>query len=207
LNQVLPAKFLISSTDYRKCPEPIYPEYAFIGRSNVGKSSLINLLSGLRKLAKISGQPGKTQTINHFLMEESWYLADLPGYGFAKVSKKMRAEFDQMIRSYCLNRSNLVNLFVLVDSRHEPQRNDIEFMEWLSENELPFAVVLTKVDKLSSSALSKNKTAYQNEMRKKWEELPPFFVSSADAKIGREDLLDFISHWNRSLSDHFRSGR
>lgn len=140
-------------------------------------------------------------------MEESWYLADLPGYGFAKVSKKMRAEFDQMIRSYCLNRSNLVNLFVLVDSRHEPQRNDIEFMEWLSENELPFAVVLTKVDKLSSSALSKNKTAYQNEMRKKWEELPPFFVSSADAKIGREDLLDFISHWNRSLSDHFRSGR
>lgn len=205
--EVLPAHFLKSSPDLNSCPDPKYPEYAFIGRSNVGKSSLINMLVGHKKLAKTSGQPGKTRTINHFLVEQQWLLADLPGYGFAKVSKKMREEFDQMIRQYCQHRENLVNLFVLVDSRLEPQKNDIAFMQWLGENELPFAIVMTKIDKLSSSALQKNRAAYLRELKKWWDEPPTLLVSSAEARLGRTELLDFIHHWNQTLKDHFPAGR
>ncbi len=203
----LPAEFLKSSPDFRSCPEPKFPEYAFIGRSNVGKSSLINMLTGRKSLAKTSGQPGKTQLINHFMIEKSWYLADLPGYGFAKVSKKMRGEFDKMIRSYCANRENLINLFVLVDSRHEPQKNDIEFMKWLSENGLPFSIVLTKIDKLNPTKLRSNRSAYEKQLLNHWEELPQMFISSATGKVGREELISFIHHWNQELADHFPSAR
>ncbi len=173
----------------------------------MGKSSLINMLVGHKKLAKTSGQPGKTRTINHFLVEQQWLLADLPGYGFAKVSKKMREEFDLMIRQYCQHRENLVNLFVLVDSRHEPQKNDIDFMQWLGENELPFTIVMTKIDKLSSSALQKNRAAYLKELKKWWDEPPALFISSAEARLGRTELLDFIHHWNQTLKDHFPAAR
>ena len=207
MSQSLKAEFVISSPDYKSCPDPKLPEYAFIGRSNVGKSSLINMIAGRNKLAKTSGQPGKTRLINHFLFENSWYLADLPGYGFAKVSKKMRAEFDEMIKKYCLNRPNLVNLFLLVDSRHEPQKNDLEFMKWLSENELPFSIVMTKIDKLNSSALTKNKSVYEKELLNYWEELPQMFISSAEGKVGREEILAYIRHWNQELSSHFPAGR
>ncbi len=193
------AEFLISNTDVKKCPSKELPEYAFIGRSNVGKSSLINMLTDYSKLAKISGTPGKTQLINHFIINGEWYLVDLPGYGYAKVSKKMRAGFSQVIKSYLKKREQLTCLFVLVDSRLEPQKLDMEFMQYLGENAIPFVIVFTKADKLTSSAMSKNLTAYKKTMLKTWEFLPQIFISSASSKMGREDILNFIEKTNSEI--------
>lgn len=186
------ASFVISNTDHKLCPQDGKPEFAFIGRSNVGKSSLINMLTGQKKLAKTSSTPGKTQLINHFDINNEWYLVDLPGYGFAKVSKSKRATFEQFISDYLLDRSTLVNTFVLLDSRLEPQKIDLEFMNWCGEKGIPFSMVFTKIDKLSSSALQKNLAAYRKEMLKYWEELPPVFTTSSESSFGKEKLLNYI---------------
>jgi GTP-binding protein len=190
------AEFIISNTEISKCPEPIKPEYAFIGRSNVGKSSLINMLTGNKKLAKTSGRPGKTQLINHFEINESWYLVDLPGYGYAKTSKMNRYKWTRFIEEYLKIRENLMNTFVLIDSRLEPQKIDQEFMNWLGYNQIPFSMVFTKTDKLSSSALQKNMALYKKEMLKSWEELPPVFITSSESKLGKENLLNYIEDVN-----------
>ena len=173
------ADFVISNTDIDKCPKERIPEYAFIGRSNVGKSSLINMLTGRKSLAKTSGKPGKTKLINHFKINDNWFLVDLPGYGYAKVSKKNRSIFAKFIYEYLEKRENLICTFVLVDSRHEPQKIDMLFMEWLGQNQIPFVIVFTKMDKLSSSQLNKNITKYKTEMLKTWEDIPQTFRSSA----------------------------
>ncbi len=190
--EIKTAEFIISSTDYKKCPSPNLPEYAFIGRSNVGKSSLINMLTNHSKLAKVSGQPGKTQLINHFKIDNSWYLVDLPGYGFAKVSKAQREKWQQFIQDYIVHRENLYCLFVLIDSRHEPQKLDLEFMQWLGEKGIAFAIVFTKTDKLTKNHLEKNSSGYKKELLNYWEELPPIFITSAETKMGKDDLLLFI---------------
>lgn len=195
------AEFVKSSTRPDQYPPADYPEYAFIGRSNVGKSSLINMLTERKSLAKISATPGKTQLINHFLIDEAtdpWLLADLPGYGYAKVSKKERRTFDTMIRTYLKQRPNLMCSLVLLDSRHTPQKNDLEFMEWLGENRLPFVMVFTKLDKLSSSERNANLKKYQTEMLKKWESLPQIFQTSSEKGIGKDELLEFIRDVNKS---------
>lgn len=197
------ATFIQSNTDWKACPDPKIPEYAFIGRSNVGKSSLINMLTSNKKLAKTSSTPGKTQLINHFLINEDWYLVDLPGYGYARVSKKERKKFGKLITDYILNRTNLVNVFVLVDSRHEPQKNDLEFMQFLGESQIPFSIVLTKIDKMNSSKLGKNLAKYKNEMLKYWEELPPFYTTSATSKMGAENLLHDINLYNEQMKGVF----
>lgn len=197
------AEFVISNTKPENCPKPDCPEYAFIGRSNVGKSSLINMLTGFSSLAKISGRPGKTQLINHFMINNSWYLVDLPGYGYAKASKGERQKWEEFIQKYLTKRENLVNTFVLIDSRIEPQKIDLEFMSWCGEKGIPFAMVFTKIDKLSSSALQKNIAAYRKEMLKYWEELPPVFTTSAVSKFGQEKLLNYIELWNTQLGDRF----
>lgn len=194
--EIKTANFVISNTEYKKCPAPTIPEYAFIGRSNVGKSSLINMLTNYSKLAKVSGQPGKTQLINHFIINDAWYLVDLPGYGYAKVSKKMRSKWQKFIQDYLLYRENLYCVFVLVDSRHEPQKIDVEFMQWLGLNGIPFVIVFTKADKLSKLKLTKSIDVYKNELLKEWEELPTYFITSAESKIGKEDLLNFIEQVN-----------
>ena len=194
------AEFVISNTDYRICPAPKMPEYAFIGRSNVGKSSLINAMVNIRNLAKTSGKPGKTQLINHFLINKEWYLVDLPGYGFAKTSKVKRAEFHDMISEYLVNRRNLMCLFVLIDSRHKPQDIDQEFMQWLSEKEIPFVMTFTKSDKLGTTTLSNNIKAYKSEMLKRWEDLPEIFITSAEKKQG----LSKISACIENLNPHFK---
>ncbi len=199
------AEFVISNSKPENCPKPDLPEYAFIGRSNVGKSSLINMLTGYTTLAKTSGKPGKTQLINHFLINKSWYLVDLPGYGFAKASKNERQKWEEFIQKYLNNRPNLVNTFVLIDSRLEPQKIDLEFMSWCGEKGIPFSMVFTKIDKLSSSALQKNMAAYRKEMLKYWEELPPIFTTSAESKFGREKLLNYIEVWNANIGDRFRN--
>jgi len=186
------AKFVVSNTDHKLSPSDGKPEFAFIGRSNVGKSSLINMLTNYKKLAKTSSTPGKTQLINHFEINEHWYLVDLPGYGYAKVSKVNRMKFEKFISEYLLQRETLINTFVLIDSRLEPQQIDIEFMNWCGEKGIPFAMVFTKIDKLSSSALQKNLAAYKKEMLKNWEELPPVFTTSAESKFGQEKLLNYI---------------
>lgn len=186
------ATFLVSNTDHKLCPKDQKLEFAFIGRSNVGKSSLINMLTNHKKLAKTSGTPGKTQLINHFLINEQWYLVDLPGYGYAKVSKTARASFEKFISDYLLEREQLVNTFVLLDSRLEPQKIDLEFMNWCGEKGIPFSMVFTKIDKLSSSALQKNLAIYKKEMLKSWEELPPVFTTSSESNFGREKLLNYI---------------
>tara|TARA_B100001758_G_scaffold247957_1_gene269146 strand:- start:17662 stop:18270 length:609 start_codon:yes stop_codon:yes gene_type:complete len=190
------ADFVISNTNYKICPTPIIPEYAFIGRSNVGKSSLINALANNRKLAKTSGNPGKTQLINHFLINKNWYLVDLPGYGFARVSKAKRAEFHEMINEYLLNRINLLCLFVLIDSRHKPQQIDQKFMKWLAEKKIPFTIVFTKSDKLSKTALSKNINKYKTKMLQEWEYLPEIFITSSETKEGTADILKYIECLN-----------
>jgi len=195
------AEFIISNTDIKKCPAPTIPEYAFIGRSNVGKSSLINMLTNNKKMAKISVKPGKTQLINHFLINDNWYLVDLPGYGYAKTSKTKRKEFQKFIRNYILKRENLMNLFVLIDSRHELMKIDAEFMTWLGKSRVPFSIVFTKVDKLSSSILSKNLRAFKKEMLKTWEEIPKTFITSAVSKAGKEDLLNYIDEINASYTN------
>ena len=186
------AEFIISNTGLNKCPKPDKPEFAFIGRSNVGKSSLINLLTQRKDLAKTSGKPGKTQTINHFLVDKEWYLVDLPGYGYAGVSRTARKGWGKMIETYLLNRENLYCTFVLVDARHEPQKKDIEFITWLGEKQLPLCIILTKADKLSRVDLAKSEKQYKKKLLESWEELPPLFTTSAEKKIGREDVLDFI---------------
>ncbi len=197
------AEFVKSSKEIKDLPPANKPEYAFIGRSNVGKSSLINMLTNRKNLAKTSSTPGKTQLINHFLINENWYLTDLPGYGYAKTSKSNRAEFRKMIRSYLKERPNLVNTFLLVDARHKPQKIDLEFMEWLGRNRIPFAIVFTKADKLSSNQLAKQIKAYQTEMLRQWASMPPYFVSSSVSGLGRKAILDYIEQLNTQLGQHF----
>jgi len=187
------ADFLISNTTFKKCPEDEKPEFAFIGRSNVGKSSLINMLTDKKKLAKTSSTPGKTQLINHFIINDNWYLVDLPGYGYAKASKKSRNNWEQFISEYLLHRKNLLTTFVLIDSRLEPQNIDLEFMNWCGEKGIPFSIIFTKSDKLSSSALQKKMSFYKKELLKYWEELPPVFISSSQSKLGRESILNYLN--------------
>tara|TARA_B100000795_G_C22760616_1_gene423439 strand:- start:13 stop:630 length:618 start_codon:yes stop_codon:yes gene_type:complete len=195
------ADFVISNTNYKICPAPKMAEYAFIGRSNVGKSSLINAMVNHKHLAKTSGRPGKTQLINHFIINKEWYLVDLPGFGYAKISKSMRAEFHDMISEYLLNRSNLMCLFVLIDSRHKPQSIDQEFMQWLAEKGIPFVMVFTKTDKLGKVALAKNIGSYKVEMQKTWEELPKIFITSAEKKTGTQEIADFIESLNPQFKE------
>ncbi len=191
------SEFVISNTDYKKCPNPDKPEYAFTGRSNVGKSSLINMLTNRKNLAKTSGKPGKTQLINHFLINDSWYLADLPGYGYAKVSRQQRNIWKGFIKDYILNRENLMNIFVLIDIRHKPQKNDLDFMQKLGENGIPFVIIFTKADKLSKKQIQENISGYKEELLNTWEEIPDFFISSAINKTGQKEILDFISETNK----------
>ncbi|MBN1926900.1 MAG: YihA family ribosome biogenesis GTP-binding protein [Prolixibacteraceae bacterium] len=192
------AQFIVSNTKVDKCPKPDRPEYAFIGRSNVGKSSLINMLTGRKKLAKISGKPGKTRLINHFLINNEWYLVDLPGYGFAKVSKTDRGKWEVFIRKYLRLRENLYCVFLLVDSRLEPQANDLEFMQWMGMNSIPFVIVFTKTDKLNKSEFENFMDAYRKRLSDDWEELPSMFVSSAGSGLGRDEILRFIEDVNKN---------
>ena len=194
------AEFVISNTDYKMCPAPKMAEYAFIGRSNVGKSSLINALTNKKSLAKTSGKPGKTQLINHFLVNKEWYLVDLPGYGFAKTSKVRRAIFHEMISNYLINRPNLHCLFVLIDSRHKPQSIDQDFLQWLAESQIPFVMVFTKSDKLGKRALEYKIETYKSEMIKNWEYLPKIFISSAEKKKGLQEILDYVMYLNSNFS-------
>ena len=193
------AKFVISNTDVGKCPNEPYPEYAFIGRSNVGKSSLINMLTGHKNLAKTSGKPGKTQLINHFLINDNWYLVDLPGYGYAKVSKDKRKTFQKFIKDYFNKRMQLACTFVLIDSRHEPQKIDLEFMEFLGENGIPFCIVFTKTDKLGKTGLEKNLAHYKKVMLERWEEMPTTFLTSSVDSSGKKEILSFIGQVNLSV--------
>ncbi len=190
--QIKSAEFTISNTEVSKCPLDGKPEFAFIGRSNVGKSSLINMLTSRKGLAKTSGTPGKTQLINHFIINNHWYLVDLPGYGYAKVSRSQRSSFERFIADYLTKRETLYNIFVLLDARLEPQKIDLEFMNWCGQKGLPFSMVFTKIDKLSSSALQKNLAKYKKEMLKVWAELPPVFTTSAESGFGKEPLLNYI---------------
>lgn len=195
------AEYVVSSTTIKQCPKPDLPEYAFIGRSNVGKSSLINMLTGQKKLARISGTPGKTITINHFLINKSWYLVDLPGYGYAKRSKSDRKSWEKMIREYILSRTNLMTLFVLVDARLEPQKIDLEFMEWLGESEIPFVIIFTKTDKLSSTKKDQGVSLYKKVLKKNWESLPSLIQTSSVSGMGKEDILSYVdetNHWFQS---------
>ncbi|MEN8186040.1 MAG: ribosome biogenesis GTP-binding protein YihA/YsxC [Bacteroidota bacterium] len=194
------AKFVISNTDINKCPKDNLPEYAFIGRSNVGKSSLINMLTGNKSLAKISGRPGKTQLINHFIINDNWFLVDLPGYGYAKVSKNLRQKFQSFIQDYFLKRQQLVCTFVLVDSRHEPQKIDLEFMQFLGESGIPFCVIFTKTDKLGKTVIQNHIAKYKNTMLKTWEEMPKYFITSSTDETGKEEVLDFIDEINKQVS-------
>lgn len=195
--QIKSAKFEISNSDPSRCPATGLHEYAFIGRSNVGKSSLINMLTGRRKLAMTSATPGKTTLINHFLINDCWYIVDLPGYGYARRSKEDREKLRKIINGYILNRPQMTSLFVLVDSRHEPQKIDLEFMGWLGENGVPFAIVFTKLDKLSKGAAEKNIEFYKQALLEQWEELPPIFATSSETGAGREELLAYIEELNQ----------
>lgn len=197
--EIKSAEFLISNTDYKKCPESKLPEYAFIGRSNVGKSSLINMLCNRNGLAMTSSKPGKTVLINHFLINNNWHLVDLPGYGFATAGKSMREKLKDIIENYILSREQLTCLFLLIDSRHEPQKIDLEFMEWLGENGIPFAIVFTKLDKMSTVRAKESLRAYQDKLTEQWEELPPIFATSSEKRVGRDELLDYIEGINKSL--------
>ena len=193
--------FIKRSQKWQDCPEPNLPEYAFIGRSNVGKSSLINALMNQKDLAKTSQTPGKTQLINHFLVNEEWYLTDLPGYGYARVSKSQRKDFEKLITNYILNRENLVHLFVLVDIRHLPQKIDLEFIEWCGENQISFSIIFTKSDKMKTQAAAEKSVAeYKQILLETWEELPNIFITSAEKKLGGEQILDFIEETNKIIS-------
>ena len=191
------ARFVVSNSDFRKCPADIRHEYAFIGRSNVGKSSLINMLTGKKGLAMTSSTPGKTMLINHFLVNDSWYIVDLPGYGYARRSQTDRFRLEGIIKSYILGREQMTNLFVLIDSRHKPQKIDLEFMEWLGENGVPFSIVFTKTDKQSATATDRQIGEYLTTLLETWEELPPVFRTSSEKGVGREELLDYIEQLNR----------
>ena len=194
------AEFVISNTDYKLCPKETHPEYAFIGRSNVGKSSLINALVNRKNLAKTSGKPGKTQLINHFKINDSWFLVDLPGYGYASTSKTNREMFKDIINKYLLNRKNLICLFVLLDIRHTPQSIDLEFMERMGQEEIPFVMVFTKSDKISQTQISKNIKLYKTEMLKQWEYLPDMFITSSENQNGISEILKFIEEYNEEFN-------
>ena len=198
--EIKQAEFTLSAPVVSMCPKDTKPEYAFIGRSNVGKSSLINMLTNNKKLAKTSSTPGKTLLINHFIINKEWYLVDLPGYGYAKRSKKEVDKLDQMIRGYILQREQLVNVFVLVDIRLEPQKIDLEFMEWLGISSVPFAIVFTKADKLTPNKCRQAMETYKKKLSETWEEMPPMFLTSAEKKDGRDDVLDYIEKINKELT-------
>ena len=197
--EIKSAEFVISNTDVKKCPAGNFPEYAFIGRSNVGKSSLINMLTGKKGLAMTSQKPGKTLLINHFIINNNWFLVDLPGYGFAQRGKEGRENIQRIIEDYILEREQLTNLFVLLDCRHEAQKIDLEFMEWLGENGVPFSIIFTKIDKISKGRLKENLKAYQDKLLESWEELPPILLSSSEKKEGPEEILNYIDEINKSL--------
>lgn len=197
--EIKTAEFTISAPMVSMCPKDTKPEYAFIGRSNVGKSSLINMLARNKKLAKTSATPGKTLLINHFIINKEWYLVDLPGYGYAKRSKKEIAKLDQMIRGYILEREQLVNVFVLVDVRLEPQAIDLEFINWLGLSGIPFSIVFTKADKLTNAKVRANVAAYEKKMLETWEEMPPYFITSSEKHEGRDELLNYIEQINKEL--------
>ena len=197
--EIKSARFIISNTDLDKCPRHNRPEYAFIGRSNVGKSSLINMLTSRKALAKTSSTPGKTLLINHFLINEDWYLVDLPGYGYAQRGQAQREQLRRMIESYVLHREQLTSLFVLIDSRLEPQKIDLEFIEWLGENSVPFGIIFTKADKLGRGRLMENVNKFLDTLKEQWEELPPHFITSSLDKSGRDDVLNYISSINKTL--------
>lgn len=195
------AQFVISNTDYRKCPQDGKPEYAFIGRSNVGKSSLINMLTNRKGLAMTSSKPGKTQLINHFVINNEWYLVDLPGYGYAQRGKEGRAQIRKIIDSYIINRIELTCLFLLLDCRHEPQDIDIEFMNWLGESGIPFSIIFTKTDKISKGHLKDNVDNYTSKLKETWEEIPPIFYTSSEQKMGGDELLNYIEQINKDLKE------
>lgn len=198
--EITSTEFVISNTDVKKCPAGTFPEYAFIGRSNVGKSSLINMLTARKGLAMTSATPGKTMLINHFLINKNWYLVDLPGYGYARRGQKGKDQIRTIIEDYILEREQMTNLFLLIDSRLEPQKIDLEFMEWLGENGIPFSIIFTKADKLKSGRLKMNINAYLRELSKQWEELPPYFISSSENRTGRTEILDYIESINKDLN-------
>jgi GTP-binding protein len=204
--EIIQASYLISSPSVDKCPAPDRPEYAFIGRSNVGKSSLINMLCNKKEVAKVSSSPGKTQMINHFTVtgsdKKEWYLVDLPGYGFAKVSQNQRKSWQKMIQEYIQKRENLVNLFTLVDSRHEPQKTDLEFINKLGEWQIPFAVVFTKADKTTQRETAKNVSKFLEALSETWEEPPPYFVTSAEKHLGKKQILQFVAEQNQVFAQH-----
>lgn len=194
--EIKDARFVVSNTKVEKCPSPDRPEYAFIGRSNVGKSSLINMLTNKKSLAKTSGKPGKTRLINHFLINEEWYLVDLPGYGYAKVPKAERIKWEQFLRRYILKRENLYCLFVLIDARHEAQPVDLKFMEWLGISEIPFSIIFTKTDKLRPEELKTKLKAYEEKLFETWETMPGYFISSSETGAGKDEILNFIEGIN-----------
>jgi len=198
--EILSAEFVISNAEASKCPDSKLPEYAFIGRSNVGKSSLINMLTKRKGLAMTSATPGKTMLINHFIINENWYIVDLPGYGYARRGKAGQEGLRTLIEDYILEREQMTNLFLLIDSRLEPQKIDMEFMEWLGESGIPFSIIFTKADKLTSGKLKDNINRYLRKLREEWEELPPYFVTSAENKLGRMEVLDYIENINNSLN-------
>lgn len=191
--------FVVSSPVVSKCPDDNKPEYAFIGRSNVGKSSLINMLCNHKGLAKTSATPGKTLLINHFIINKEWYLVDLPGYGYAKRSKSVQQKLEQMITSYMLQREQLINVFVLIDIRLEPQKIDLEFIDWLGQSSIPFSIVFTKADKLTVSKARQNVDFYLSKLKDTWEELPPYFVTSSEKRTGRDEILNYIEQINKKL--------
>lgn len=199
------ARFVVSNTDYIQCPKPDIPEYAFIGRSNVGKSSLINMLTGRKNLAKTSNTPGKTRLINHFIINNNWYLVDLPGYGFAKISKSIQFKWEKMLDDYLIHRTNLITTFILIDSRLEPQKSDIDFISWFGEKSLPFALLFTKADKLSKSQLKNNLEAYKKVLLQQWDEAPISIVTSAKTGLGKDQLLMFIEEMNSGMKTDFHS--
>lgn len=199
--EISSAEFVISNTDVKKCPAGTFPEYAFIGRSNVGKSSLINMLTARKALAMTSATPGKTMLINHFIINKSWHLVDLPGYGYARRGMKGQDQIRTIIEDYILEREQMTNLFVLIDSRLEPQKIDLEFMEWLGENGIPFSIIFTKADKLKGGRLKMNINSYLRELKKQWEELPPYFISSSEDRTGRTEILDYIESINKEINN------
>ena len=198
--EITSAEFVISNTDVKKCPPGIFPEYAVIGRSNVGKSSLINMLTGRKGLAMTSATPGKTMLINHFLINKSWYIVDLPGYGYARRGQTGKSQIQRIIEDYILEREQMTNLFLLIDSRLEPQVIDIEFMGWLGEHGIPFSIVFTKGDKLKGGRLNTNIQQYLKKLKEQWEELPPYFVTSSENRMGKKELLDYIESINKELN-------